>query len=594
MKYLCTGRIMLRPTTPETIRFRRSLSAVVLPLDWEAVSPAIEGYCYLNLYSKEHHQKVAYLLGVYPLWRDVKALGGHRDGLFNVVRMGENYVHIISGGMGYSARYLSIKDNDRVGVSHDSCMSRGCKTTAYPAAVETEVSGPLKADSGLLKEQNLGRGSSNLIGDRFTEGRLPKRRIRHKSLEGKWMVFKLFAILFPLVTAPVNARLTRSFVPSLDSDVYDFTAQEKSVVRGVHQRYMDSYSNKLEDVYICTSSPPLRYDILSLDLDDEVLVRYITNMCPQLKGRDPEDWRIQAEDLAIRMKENWAGDTASRAYDLLHRTKNAVTTGIAALASSTKVVGDEFYDVGGKLFESTVKFAAKSSSKAVGSLDEVLEKLEDKPAVAVSTVGFFVDEVDRIPAKKFYNETLAIIQKGMSTAYSNLPDVEFSVNATSDVVKTLFGDAANITKHNYNSLIDMWNQKMTEIYTDEYKLSQDGYRLWEFGRSVIRQGWSDVKDIKAELAPLDAVETATELVPRISQAVGEAAGNLIGGGISGATKALPTKEDVANSFTFFWGEKVTSRERIEKAKVWSSQPYRVGDLLTFGSTRIVNEGKNSG
>lgn len=537
---------------------------------------------------------MAYLLGVYPLWRDVKALGGHRDGLFNVVRMGENYVHIISGGMGYSARYLSIKDNDRVGARHDSCMSHGCKITAYPAAVETRASGPLKANSGLHKEQNSGRGLNDLLGIRFTEGRLPKCRIRHTNLERKWMAFQLFTILFSLVTAPVNARLTRSFVPSLDSDVYGFTVQEKRVVHAVHQRYMDTYSNKLEDVYICTNSPPLRYDILSLDLDDEVLVRYITNMCPQLKGKDPEDWRIQAEDLAIRMKENWAGDTASRAYDLFHRTKNAVTSGIANLASSTTEVGGDFYDVGGKFLDSTAKFAAKSSSKAVGSLDKVLVKLEDKPAAAVSTVGFFVGEVDRIPAEKFYNETLALIQKGVGATYNNLPDVELSVDTTFDVIKALFGDVTNTTKHNYNSLIDMWNQKVTEIYTDDYKLSQDGYRLWEFGRSAIKQGWSDIKDIKTELAPLNTVETATELMPKISQAVGETAGNLLGGGISGVTKALPAKEDVANSFTYLLGEKMTSKERIEKAKAWYSRPYTVGDFFTFGNTRIVNEGKNSG
>merc|ERR1712070_641351 len=107
--------------------------------------------------------------------------------------------------------------------------------------------------------------------------------------------------------------------------------------------------------------------------------------------------------------------------------------------------------------------------------------------------------------------------------------------------------------------------------------------MGEFGRSVIRQGWSDVKDIKAELAPLDTVETVAELVPRISQAVGETAGNLVGGGITGVTRALPTKEDVANSFTYFWGDKVTSKERVEKAKAWSNRPWTVGDLLTFGS-----------
>jgi hypothetical protein len=97
-------------------KFKLKLLRVEIPDDWEDKIPTDDGWCYLHLYNAKDRQKVACVLGAYPTWGHIKDLGGYKvDVPFNVRRAKDGRVHVSTGGVGTSARYLPLGDEEVIG-----------------------------------------------------------------------------------------------------------------------------------------------------------------------------------------------------------------------------------------------------------------------------------------------------------------------------------------------------------------------------------------------------------------------------------------------------------------------------------------------
>jgi len=304
-----------------------------VPLEWESKSAEDEGYCWLCLYAKCYQQKMAALVGPYPPWGRLKMEGGFRpNASIRVHRRRYGALHLSSDGLGQPAEYLDIDANEIIGVSNNS-INQGFYVPrnldyvgaiwlawayliverihefsviyllvisvmlAFPTwcvevvVLHTLTLPTLKFLTYLCKEnmRNCVTTAKNCTIDSFARdnGRSTVVKFRRLAACSGW-IFLLTMFTMPLKT---HARYSLN-VHSLTDILAQETEEDKFLIYQIHEEYKAVLEQSEVLHEMCTKDELVRHKILDLDVDDDVLTRYVEFMCPSIESTK---WKAKAE-----------------------------------------------------------------------------------------------------------------------------------------------------------------------------------------------------------------------------------------------------------------------------------------------------------
>lgn len=579
------------------ISFRRALARAPAPQSWENVSSSEEGYCYLCLYREKVHQQVAQLLGMYPLWREVKQLGGFRvGGAYHVSRTGENLVHIGSEGTGYTVSNLQIRDDDRVGGRIPSGYSTFYPTFAWRPAllvwaiwvVISEFRQKISATKMALAtiavvypawyvELAFGRLHVPII--RIPKGiKVEPDLVRVTRRSGFAKLIKL-VVTFGVMTIPdvAEARLTTK--PG-DLNKFEFTPEVRKIVTQVHGQYLATHNLSLPDHAICTTKQSLRLKILDLDIDDEYLIEYVEGMCPQLIGKP--GWRQEAEVFALA---NTGDDFGARANRFLETSIDLIAdisgTANRIVAATTEQIVYALQDGGETYVDSlnesrdhiretakagltAAKAAGNAASQVVSKIATSLERNKDVPGELVDdaftllkwistkldpvegfeiVVEHITDTIHIIDNNTIdYDEAVGLAVKAMSTVVGDI----------SELVSESYGQSKAITTDNYRYLKE--NEGSIRSAVDHAALD---------AKNTGKEIYNVLKEMIDELQPLEKSKELATVVADLTKIAGEAVGGFPISAVAEVGRLMPDGEQIARGRRAVFGEPVTSQERIE-------------------------------
>jgi len=260
----------------------------------KSAKPNMPGFCYLCLYDKEDWSRVATILCKYPFWKDVQELGGlRRSGQVLLTRNKYGVVHFITGGAGYPISIIKhyLKDDEVLGgdvftpsfVTPYVILACILVNFPLPSLVENLIYNyrnylyyitPLLVFPAWFVELCLGRLYYPDFSLQVTKGYRVYRKVRLRTTK-----FRLFVVLILLFsTERVDARIRKK----VKDDIGDKFPTILAVAPIVHDHYLRQLTHKGPDTGICTRDYLTRFSVLDIDADDDMLISYITAMCPQL------------------------------------------------------------------------------------------------------------------------------------------------------------------------------------------------------------------------------------------------------------------------------------------------------------------------
>jgi len=311
----------------QTLTFGHRLLRVNLPQSWEYIDQLTPGYCYLCLYEEEYHQKVAFILGQYPCWGDIKSFGGFREtGTFNVVRMKNDVIHVSTDGIGVPARDLTLNDREIVG-SPNTIFNKKYIASTWPLVMTYWYVRWFMMNTGYYTTLPSIMISMILISPTWTVMLLCgnivlpnpvywcKRLARYKlpiysSIKAGWPKIFYLAIFCSMLLS-ADARIGIETDDIIDA-IKEVTDIERDLLRDVHPRYMAVFDNNLEPTDLCTHDYEMRGELLDLDMDDKVIIQYLEATCASL--RKEGDWHANVKTKFIKDRRFDYGKYSKQTY----------------------------------------------------------------------------------------------------------------------------------------------------------------------------------------------------------------------------------------------------------------------------------------
>lgn len=588
--------------------FLRSMVRAPLPQDWETVSEHHPGYCYLCLYKEEHRQKVAHMLGVYPTWRSVKALGGHKHtGLYRVTRVDPQSVHIGSESMGYPITYLKINDNDVLGNDarfHTTAfqptplwrhtliawaiwfIGRALVFTKLPHVIVMVIASFMLVFPTWILELMFGRLH---VPDVKWIASLMVRRIKRAlpdRLKNTWSqsrditkISKLMKLLcmFILPTVAVGRLSTK---PIFDLETFNLESKDTEIIKVLHPVYVKTHSSGLPDSSLCTTRTTLRLELLSLDVDDDPLMHYIEGMCPQLKGRE---WWMKAEAQAIADD----GSTIKiwdygleKADQISDATDNAVTNVKSRVSRLTDESSDALASTVDSTVDTVIELTKLGGRLFANGFEAIVEALGDRSEVPGEMFQEILSMADivgnRLKPKQPFDNAVSWID----TLSNRLNEISpMLISDVDQAIGQIAEDTRSITVETYSKSRDLVQSKYKELSESDASLRDVVRSVSDDVKFVTVDLYTSVKDSWMEIDPLvNTIEVAQTGV-QLSRSVGNAAGGLIAGVLTEFQAVIPSTEGIQKFRTLIIGEPVTSKERMAKAE--SRSKWTIGSLTLW-------------
>jgi len=475
----------------------QKLLRISLPHDWHVVTSERAGYCYLCLYEEEYHQKVAFLLGSYPKWLNVKNLGGFREtGTFNTIRVKNNVVHISTDGIGVPSRELSMDAREIVGGSL-SLYGSGYFVPTWPVAIaiwiirifvitcrwETTpialfVSASLVSPAWVAM---IFCGGVLYPTPAYLYGVLRFRKMVYsKRIFSEWRKLLSLATMGCLMVH-TEARMAIHVDHYLDQ-INDAKTEEIAVMRDFHPKYMAVFDVSTGGDKLCTNDYNIMGDALDLDVDDHILIQYLEAVCKPLV--DMDNWRYVAtkhytDDRRFDPKkyvkdepgypEQMAVSVSKEAVVAIDATKEFVQSTLDGSKKLLNLVDDETQLLGCDLIEET-EMALKSTNVAIVGAARGINKVIDKRSKAIEPL---IDDLDN---------AITVLVDTLPSATDVATSVKGQVDNISDLVG-IFNEHVEVKLGLLQFTKKMWNVGSTvtndfsEIGTTAYKQGIDRVKL---------------------------------------------------------------------------------------------------------------------
>lgn len=352
-------------------KMNRAVLVTPIPSEWEARDPEDPGFCYLYLFDKDYYREISFIIGPYPTWATLKTYGAaHAAGSYRLTRR-HGYVHISTGGTGYSIRDLAIKDDEMVG--------------GFPR----------------------------------------RTAINHGAL------FRLFWIFLTVVVSPVYGR-RRSSTDSVMARLLERhpTLDIPEDFPPMYQEYLREFDATLPSEYMCVESRTVRDYLLDLPWEDDEIMTLVTMICPNVKNdgltftqldmflaRDTANDRDEPKGLSDRIH-SVVSTLTDDTNDVLDTVPSVHRVSKKVLQKTSKLVGKTAESILDNLVDTTAvaatttvdtsknladhavnivnKTAATLVEQTARTVDSVLDKLDGQATKARGAVEQGVDAIEDI------------------------------------------------------------------------------------------------------------------------------------------------------------------------------------------------------
>jgi len=559
--------------TPESVAFSHKLLRIILPQKWERINQFMDGLCYLCLYEEKYHQKVAYVLGYYPCWGEVKNLGGFKvTGSFNAIKLRNDIMHISTDGIGVPARDLSMCDDDVVGASRKLRLDKYIVRTwplVFPLwYMRLKMGGSYQTTLPMLFLTACLVSPTWIVLMACGKVVLPnpsywlsyayhKKSAVYRSI--KWKLPKMLYILGSLAmiyTADARLGLEISEVFTELDNLPGVSPEDMDLLKEIHPRYMDVYNPRVVPFSnLCTDDYDMRGELLDLDLDDEVIIQYLEVACQDLAAED--NWHHISK---VKFMRDPRFDRAKYARPPSYKqqiTKHVNEESEALLDSAGEIVMNTLNkskeiitdltkerDKFGNMVKDQGIVAIQSVNTAVDETAQGLNKVLMKRAKQIKPL---IEDVDGAVTAITKDLSMKSAVEGLSDHISNFRDeIMFDVRPGKLVNGVLVtgamvaNDAAIVATNLYSATVNQLKSQtvhLKDASSDPLTLADITNTGKEGVKSIVRTGEVISDYVKSTYADNNIKENTAKLIgqgPWLAETLGQTIGKLPNGVVTGA------------------------------------------------------------
>lgn len=341
------------------------------------------------------------------------------------------------------------------------------------AAAGNSVANQDLLNAEMREREAEARAEAASADDASRTGAKKQRKGKHKN----WQSTTFMLVLSSMFTVVSGSRISINRI----TREFDLDTDDAVKLATIHGDYMKCLNYDYGPKEICCSSKRTRAKIFDIDIDDDLLKKYINHICPPFEpdidfelasrmpyagGQSSDESGGEAVGFVIDDLSDQTRQVTSSLYnlagDLLNNGKGMLSWFGRSAANVRDAVGDAVPDTAGKMaVDETVSMISKAKTKIKTLLLKVKEQLPDSDETASGTGRLMSKVIDRT-LLLFGNVTWAMEDSGQ-TVWSELPSTMSAVNLTKATVSTSWDAVRWIGSLMSNTTGDVWYSDWTSF-----------------------------------------------------------------------------------------------------------------------------------
>jgi hypothetical protein len=330
--------------------------------------------------------------------------------------------------------------------------------------------------------------------------------------------------------AITDCRFSRNedIITKLDLSVNDDT---RALFLDLHERYSDSVVLGLPDRSMCVEDTQLAFEVMSLDISDQDLIKYVQSECVQLQEKD---WKSDAESHILaalkprpQTTREWFYSKLDTAADYVGELINLTTDTADTVVASGLDVTKSAVSKGITTTENVVKTADKVVKLSADRTQDVADVAIDITNTVVTdaimgsgyllssiwnqTVGMLIATHEAIHTKPFdaLQQSIKVGADVKTTIYERLPPTEEVTEILVDTIERIVTDANSLIAGSYDDgssvvskVLSDGKMATTGLYSKATETVREVNKVFDPGeiRAAIEMGKSASKTLIIDMA----------------------------------------------------------------------------------------------